>query len=234
MLIDMDLTAHAPIVGDAFGEALRRCHRGLHRPGVAFEVLERDDGLIGVGDAATYFAPLRHWPPLEREVYSEITGRVLDLGCGADRHATVLAADGIDVLGVDPSSGAVDVPRDRGANALPGSATELPEGIGTSDTFLLLGNNVGLLGGSEQALLVLAELAQVATPSARVIVSGTEPYATDNPDHLAYHERNQQRGRMGASFACVYVMNESRLPGSTTCCAPRANSSSSSRTPPGD
>ncbi len=128
-----------PEIGDAFGEMLRRCHAAGRRPGAAFEVIERSDGLISVGDAARYFADVDAWPEYEQHVLTELSGTVLDVGCGAGRHAAVLTAAGWDVLGVDQSSGAVDVACDRGAKAVVGTATALPHGIGRFSSILLLG-----------------------------------------------------------------------------------------------
>jgi SAM-dependent methyltransferase len=184
-----------PTVNDAFGAALRACHAVGARPGVMFEY-ERDDGFTGVEDAATYFAPAEDWTTVERQACEEVTGRVLDVGCGAGRHATVLTATGLHVIGVDPSPGAVEVARARGVDARLGSASALPAGITAVDTVVLFGHNLGLLGTPRQAPTVLAELARVATSHARVFASGVDPYATADPVHSAYHDRNRQRGRM--------------------------------------
>lgn len=196
MVVVMQELVPEPVLGDAFGETLRACHQAGQRPGVVFEVVERDDAWIGVTDAATYFSALEDWPAIERQMYPEITGRVLDIGCGAGRHATVLAAAGRKVIGVDPSPGAVEVARARGVDARQGSVTSLPDGIDHVDAILLFGHNIGLLGDTRQAPVVLTELARVAAPGARMIASGIDPYVTGNPDHLAYHERNRERGRL--------------------------------------
>lgn len=47
----------------------------------------------------------------------------------------------------------------------------------------------------EDATHALNVLAGAATPGARLIGSCLDPYGTDEPDHLAYHEANRQRGR---------------------------------------
>jgi SAM-dependent methyltransferase len=185
-----------PVVGDAFGAALRACYAADVRPGVVFEIIERDDGFISVGDTARYFAPVEDWPALERQACEEFTGRVLDIGCGAGRHASVLAAAGLDVIGVDTSPGAVEVAHARGVAARFGSASALPAGIAAVDTVVLFGNNLGLLGTPQQAPLVLAELARVTTARARIFASAVDPYATTDPIHIAYHDRNRQRGRI--------------------------------------
>ncbi len=54
-MVAMDDRALEPELGDAFGQILMRWWRAGGLVGQAFEVIERDDGLIGVGDAARYF-----------------------------------------------------------------------------------------------------------------------------------------------------------------------------------
>jgi SAM-dependent methyltransferase len=183
------------VMGDAFGAAMLACHEAGARPGVVFET-ERDDGLISVEDAAPYFAPVEDWMALERQAYEQITGRVLDVGCGAGRHASALTAAGVDVIGVDASPGAVKVSQARGVDARLGLASALPAEIVAVDTIVLFGNNIGLLGTPQQAPIVLAELARVSASGARVFASGTDPYVTTNPAYLAYHDRNRRCGKM--------------------------------------
>jgi SAM-dependent methyltransferase len=185
-----------PVIGDAFGRVLTACWQAGGRSGAAFTVIERDDGHIDVHDAAAYFAGRDAWPEIERRICADVAGRVLDVGCGAGRHAAVLAADGLDVVGVDTSPGAVAVARERGVDARPGSATALPGGIGRFDTVLLLGNNVGLLGSARTAPAVLAELARVTVPGGRLLLSGIDPFDTGDAEHLAYHRWNRERGRL--------------------------------------
>jgi hypothetical protein len=69
-------------------------------------------------------------------------------------------------------------------------------GAGPFDTFLLLGNNLGLIGSPEAAPVWFDSLRRLAAPSARLIGTTLDPYRTEDPDHLAYHERNRRRGRM--------------------------------------
>ena len=64
------------------------------------------------------------------------------------------------------------------------------------DVFALFGNNVGLLESRSRAGPFLAALAALARPGARIVAQGTDPYATADPLHLAYHERNRALGRM--------------------------------------
>lgn len=185
-----------PVEGDAFGAILARCWSAGARDGVAFEIIERDDGFIGVTDAARYFDGPQRWSELEREALDQVRGRILDVGCGAGRHAVPLHNAGHDVIGLDPSPAAVAIVAERRVSAVRGTAEHVPDEVGTVDTVLLLGNNLGLLGGRDQAARVLDELARVAAPGGCLLGTGMDPYQTDQRVHLDYHRRNRDRGRL--------------------------------------
>ena len=68
------------------------------------------------------------------------------------------------------------------------------------DTFVMLGNNLGLLGGAQQAPAFLLALAGIARPGAQIIGETLDPYRTINPDHLHYHEENRRPGRLGGQL----------------------------------
>jgi SAM-dependent methyltransferase len=178
--------------GDAFGDVLLACHHAAGASGASYEVVERSDGFVKVADAAKYFST---------GVDSALdlaSGRVVDIGAGAGRASVALQGDGHDVVALDISAGATAVCRDRGVRTtFTGSVFELaasqPEPF---DTFLMLGNNLGLLGGSAQAPSVLEALAAMATPRARLVGETTDPYTTTDPVHLGYHEQNRRSGRL--------------------------------------
>jgi hypothetical protein len=68
------------------------------------------------------------------------------------------------------------------------------------DTFLLLGNNLGLIESRERAPVFLDALARLANPGARIIAQGTDPYGTTDPVHVSYQQRNRERGRLGGQL----------------------------------
>jgi len=185
-----------PVLGDAFGAALQ-AH--MRQSPYDRHYVERSDGLIDDMPHAVYFAEPPDWPEVDRGCLERLSGSVLDVGAGAGR-ATLAAADlGHRVTALDVSAGAIEVCRQRGIDDLfHGTVQELAGGSnGASyDTFLMLGNNIGLLGGPAQAPGLLAALAAVARPGARIVGTAGHIYKTDNPDHLAYHERNRALGRM--------------------------------------
>lgn len=180
---------------DAYGRLILDHLEG--RP--AIEIVERDDGSInasGFGPAA-YFAPVRQWPRAERAALRLVRGRVLDVGVGAGRVAMELQERGHEVVGIDVSPLALEVARRRGAKDVRQLAvTQVGPELGRFDTIVLFGNNCGLLGSRRRAPWLLRRLRAVTRPGARILAASTDPYTTDNPEHLAYHERNRRRGRM--------------------------------------
>jgi SAM-dependent methyltransferase len=192
----MDPERPQPRSGDAFGQILTRCWEAGGHPGVAFEIVERDDGFISADDAARYFKAADAWPAVEQWGYGLAVGRILDVGCGAGRHLVPLGEAGHDVVGVDPSAGAARIVRARGGRVIRGTIEDVPARSGLFDTILLFGNNLGLLGSDEAAIRFLHRLATLAGPGARLLGSGTDPYRTAAAEHLAYHERNRRHGRL--------------------------------------
>src|SRR5205814_4507997 len=61
----------------------------------AFEIVERDDGFIGAASPAMYVVPYTDWPEYQKTALRHATGRVLDIGCGAGRHALYLQDKGL-------------------------------------------------------------------------------------------------------------------------------------------
>jgi SAM-dependent methyltransferase len=169
----------------------------------AVEVVEREDGFIDAGGygPAAYFAPSRRWPKVERAAMRLARGRVLDVGCGAGRVALELQERGHEVVGIDVSPLALEVARRRGAKdvrELP--VTRVGASLGRFDTFVLFGNNFGLMGSRQRAPWLLRRFKSIATEGARILAESVNPYTTENPDHLAYHERNRRRGRMAGQL----------------------------------
>jgi len=201
-----------PRPGDVFGEMLTDAlavRTGVGpRPMVAgrlprpvIEIIERDDGLINGAPADHYLDGPDRWEPFDRRAVDraadQADGTVLDVGAGAGRIALVLQERGVDVTGLDVSPGALRVARARGVRQLVRATVDQHANSGrTYDTFLLLGNNLGLVEGRERAPEFLGALAAMARPGARVIAQGTDPYRTTDPVHLGYHELNRRRGRL--------------------------------------
>jgi SAM-dependent methyltransferase len=179
---------------DAFGHLLADLVAG--RPAV--EVVERDDGCVFTGDPGIYLAPFRSWWPQERRAMRLVRGRVLDLGCGAGRIGLHLQDRGHDVVGIDVSPLAVEIAHRRGlADARLGTLDEAVDAEERFDTILLLGNNVGLLGGERQGRRLLGKLARIATENGRILAGSYDPYDGASEFARRYQARNRARGKMG-------------------------------------
>ena len=177
-------------------DALGRVLMAYHIRGMAEYVIERDDGLRDTLSAEGYFCDYDDWPECERKAALEARGRVLDVGCGAGRVALWLQGRGLEVVAIDISTLALRVARLRGVDdcrLMDVRKLEFPAAY--FDTVVMFGNNFGIAGGVPQTKRVLRALHRVSTEDGIIIASCRDPLNTDNPAHLAYHERNRRRGR---------------------------------------
>jgi SAM-dependent methyltransferase len=202
-----------PPVGDVFGEMIRDAYAvrtgvgprplaGGRVPRPVIEVIERDDGLINGAPADHYLNEPADWQPHDHRALRLCRGQVLDIGTGAGRTAVELQRRGTAVTGLDTSPGAIDIARRRGLrDTVVATVDAYAAGAATRyDTFVLLGNNLGLLESRQRAPVFLSALARLANPGARIIAQGTDPYRTTDPVHVGYHRRNRERGRLGGQL----------------------------------
>lgn len=178
---------------DAFGLALKDFLAGES----SVTIIERSDGYIDTDDVGQYFDPPSKWHVLYRKAIARAKGRVLDIGCGAGRHALALQEKGLRVVGIDESRLAVRICRQRGlrdARAL--GIDELSAKLGLFDTILMLGNNLGLLGGLPGARRTLKKLSRLTAEDGVIVAETMDPHMTRNPLHKRYQRLNRRRGRL--------------------------------------
>ncbi|MDE2994918.1 MAG: class I SAM-dependent methyltransferase [Chloroflexota bacterium] len=187
---------------DVFGQKLYDQHRGLIADDFR-EVGERDDGYLQVYDHPRwYFTPFDEWAPHLQKAMAYIRGRTLDIGCGAGRIALPLQQNGADVVGIDQSPLAVRICRERGVNDVRLlSVTQVSANkLGMFDSIVMMGNNFGVLESPQRARWLLRRFHRMTTERGRILAETTDPYATDDPVHLAYQKRNRARGRMSGQY----------------------------------
>lgn len=165
----------------------------------SYEIVERDDGYICMSSGAqAYFQDFKDWHRYQKEAINFSKGKVLDIGAGAGRVSLYLQKKGFDVTAIDNSPLAIKVCKKRGVK----KAELLPiEGISrfkpnTFDTVIMFGNNFGLFGNFKKAKNLLGRLYKITTKNAFIIAESNDPYKTNDPVHLLYHELNKKRGRM--------------------------------------
>jgi SAM-dependent methyltransferase len=194
-------TRTGPTAGDAFGlmlaEAWARHQAGRLFARSMFHLVERDDGMLLVGAAKFYLAGPDGWLDCERAVLDRLRGRVLDVGAGAGRLALALQDRGVAVTAVDASPAAIEVCRQRGVRRAVCATLERYARSGERyDSVALFGNCLGLLESEQRAPAVLASLARLAAPGARMLAVGSDPAYLADPATLAYLEHNRATGRL--------------------------------------
>ena len=160
-------------------------------------VLELDDGRAGPAlPGEVFFAEHGGWPAAEQRVFESVRGHVLDVGCGAGRHALEAQRRWLDVVAIDISPGAVEVCRKRGVRdvrLLPLDAVDAT--LGVFDTVLMMCGNFGLVGTADDAVPILRLLHAMTTPSGRIVLDSVDPYEGTDACDVAYQERNRAHGR---------------------------------------
>ncbi len=170
---------------DAYGQQLLA---QFHSRTPRAEIIERDDNYIDTGsEPGTYFTEYQDWSPLERRATEAVKGRVLDVGCGAGRHALYLQQKGFDVTGIDNSPGAIRVCKLRGLKkAFVRTISHIDKFKPNSfDTIIMFGNNFGLFGSAEEAETILAKMSRITATDAQIIAGTHNPYhSNSNAFHL--------------------------------------------------
>ena len=64
------------------------------------------------------------------------------------------------------------------------------------DSVVMLGNNFGLFANPRKAKVLLRKIYRITSSNAQIIAENSNPYKTNDPNHLAYHALNRRRGRM--------------------------------------
>jgi SAM-dependent methyltransferase len=186
----VEATSTGPESGDAFGQALLDLTAGS----AGSAIIERDDGWVSAEGLDYLEAP--DGPDLW--AVDRAVGRVLDIGAGAGRASLLLQDRGQEVLALDTSPGAVRACRQRGVREVYcGSVRQaVADGMAANfDSALLIGNNLSLIGSSDQAIPFLSAIADLLRPGGAVVGTCLDPSGTTKRVHLDYHERNRRQGR---------------------------------------
>lgn len=187
-------------IGDAFGNEVMDVFRGKDE---VFEVIERDDGFVDTAPVKDrYFSNYKDWSPIERRGIGYAFGRVLDVGCGAGRHALYLQKKGIDVVGIDTSPIAIKVCKLRGLKKAKVLSIEDVGVFGRNsfDSIVMLGHNFGLFQSQRKFKMLLKKFDKILSPDGVIITETNNPYKTKNSIHTSYHAYNLKRSRMGGQL----------------------------------
>ncbi len=184
---------------DAYGQQVWAAFNGKD----SYEVIERDDGFVGLsGGAKSYFAQFKDWPAWQKKAIRFAKGNVLDIGCGAGRVGLYLQKKNINVTGIDNSPLAITVCKKRGLKKVRIMPIEKIDKFkpNSLDTIIMFGNNFGLFGDFKKAKRLLKVMHRITSPDALIIAESNDPYNTANSLHLSYHRLNKKRGRMAGQL----------------------------------
>jgi SAM-dependent methyltransferase len=195
---------------DIFGIALLDYQKGI---GDQAYRIHRDDGWWAEDHAERYFQ-LDSWPH-EILALSNVSDHTLDIGCGAGRRLLWFKRHGINAVGNDASKEAVEVCRLRNCNAALefDVMSDTCDGkLSKADTITLLGNNIGIDGSFAGACTLFERLKDLSKPDGKMILTGIDVTATENPTHLAYHEKNRAAGRRRSEIKMRFEYNDQMRP----------------------
>jgi len=170
-------------MADALGRAMLDYQRG----GLRGEAVHRDGDTTWDGNVAEfYFSPPEAWRESVRERYESLPGPVLDVGCGAGKHALFLRERGRDVVAVDVSEHAVQAARERRRDAPPADGSvdfrvldmfEMTFPAGRFGSVLCNGTQLGLGGSIPGVRQLLSTFAEVTDADGVALIDGYDPAA---------------------------------------------------------
>jgi SAM-dependent methyltransferase len=177
---------------DLFADALWQ----YYETGRAALRIERDDGRVDREDISWYFTSPRDFPSHEKAALKFARGHVLDIGCGAGRHALYLQRRGLRVTAIDSSARIAELAQTRGVKdvRVANACGRLPFRDGEFDTVVLFGNNLGICGTLPRFRRMMRELYRITSPRGRILATTRQP-STTNPRHRSYLSRNLEHGR---------------------------------------
>ena len=101
-------------------------------------------------------------------------------------------------MALDVSPGAIDVCRRLGVEwTFKGAVYELLAfPVEPFDAIVLMGNNLALLQSEARAVNMFTAMRRLLRPGGKVVGTCRDPYLTDDPNHLRYHDANRAAGRL--------------------------------------
>lgn len=196
-------------MGDAFGRAVLDTLHGERTTPVEYRRGdESEDAFV-----ERYFTSPEEWPDRERTLLSGLTGRVLDLGCGAGRHALHLQNErGVaEVVAVDVSPRSVIAAWQRGVErSVVSNMACLPFAAGAFDHVVCLGTQICSGTGLDDVATTLQEAARVTAPGGTLVADCFDPRDSDDWDWFGY-EDHPEPGVGRRTFDVAYGSDRTRI-----------------------
>lgn len=196
-------------MGDAFGRAVLDTLHDDRRGPVEY----REGGDTEDAAVERYFAPPSQWPDREHTLLHGLSGRILDLGCGAGRHALHLQdRPGVaEVVATDVSPHAVLATWERGVDrSVVSNMALLPFADAAFDHVICLGSQLCSGQTLDAVTGNLAEAARVTRPGGTLVADCFDPRDSDDWDWFGY-EDDPREGVGRRSFDVAYAGERTRI-----------------------
>jgi len=155
---------------DPIGAAIKDYLSGNRQAEIVVESDITEEDIIPVD---YLFRTRDEMPELEQLALEECRGRVLDIGAGAGCHSLALQEQGLDVLALDISEGAVEAMQQRGVQqVLRQDVFKLKEQ--QFDTLLLLMNGIGIAGNLRGLERFLKHAATLLRPGGQILLESSD------------------------------------------------------------
>lgn len=165
---------------DLFGQALLDFYQGSASEDLVTWTSISDEDILPLD---YLFRDYEEMPKIEKEALKRSNGTVLDIGCGAGSHALWLQNQGLEVLGVDYSQGAIEVAQKRGVkNVIHSNFLDLN---GQFDTILMLMNGTGLLEELSKLTERLNHLKSLMSTDGQILIDSSDLIYMYPEDDLA-------------------------------------------------
>ena len=143
----------------------------------------------------------------EKQVLNSVTGKILDVGCGAGRITKYLQDKGLNVVGFDIDSIAIHLCKERRIkNVFVGDFNNI-EQFGVFDSILFLNRTICIAGSLEAVRALLKKCYNYCSPNGILIFDSYEvnPELTkDTPDFVQNKLWFKYEGRFGKPFQRIY------------------------------
>ena len=141
-----------------------------------FQAAVKVDSDIAISDEILVrylFRSHSQMPEWEQRALAACRGRVLDIGAGAGGHSLALQTDGLEVVAMDVSPGAVSMMEHRGVkHVLHQSIWDFPPD--NFDTLLMMMNGIGLVGDLKGLNRFLQLAPQWLAPGGQILLDSSD------------------------------------------------------------
>lgn len=154
---------------DILGKALLDYFQGNYTEDIVTETNISEEDILPL---PYFFRSFEEMPIIEQKALKLAKGKVLDVGCGAGSHALYLQQQGLDVIAIDLSPGAIEVCRLRGVkNAKVIDLLDVSEQF---DTLVLLMNGTGIFKTLENVPAYLLHLKTLLKPGGQILIDSSD------------------------------------------------------------